>query len=136
MKTLLTRLVLPMSALTFSLLLTSCSKDDAGGANYDALLPDSPEGVDSASKAHDFELVEFDGFVNISSPIVEGLSHEGIVVTESGIEVPVFRTSELAVSKKPIQEGEQTGAGQPATRLESKSEGGDKPQPEAEGRSR
>jgi hypothetical protein len=32
--------------------------------------------------------------------------------------------------------GEQAGAGQPATRSESKSEGGDKPQPESEGRSR
>jgi hypothetical protein len=31
---------------------------------------------------------------------------------------------------------EQAGTGQPATRPESKSEGGDKPQPEAEGRSR
>jgi hypothetical protein len=31
---------------------------------------------------------------------------------------------------------EQGGAGQPATRSQSKSEGGDKPQPEAEGRSR
>jgi hypothetical protein len=31
---------------------------------------------------------------------------------------------------------EQAGAGQPATRSESDSEGGDKPQPEAEGRSR
>jgi hypothetical protein len=30
----------------------------------------------------------------------------------------------------------QGGTGQPATRPESKSEGGDKPQPEAEGRSR
>ena len=33
-------------------------------------------------------------------------------------------------------QAEQAGAGQPATRPESKSEGGDKPQPEAEGRSR
>ncbi len=32
--------------------------------------------------------------------------------------------------------GEQGGTGQPATRLESKSDGSDKPQPEAEGRSR
>ena len=32
--------------------------------------------------------------------------------------------------------GEQGGTGQPATRPESKSEDGDKPQPEAEGRSR
>ena len=34
------------------------------------------------------------------------------------------------------KEGEQAGSGQPAARPESKSEGGDKPQPEAEGRSR
>jgi len=34
------------------------------------------------------------------------------------------------------QEIEQGGTGQPATRPESKSEGGDKPQPESEGRSR
>lgn len=34
------------------------------------------------------------------------------------------------------QQAEQGGAGQPATRSESGSEGGDKPQPEAEGRSR
>ena len=37
---------------------------------------------------------------------------------------------------EPTEEGEQDGTGQPATRPESKSEGGDKPQPEAEGRSR
>jgi len=33
-------------------------------------------------------------------------------------------------------QAEQVGTGQPATRSESKSEGGDKPQPESEGRSR
>jgi hypothetical protein len=35
-----------------------------------------------------------------------------------------------------IEKAEQAGSGQPATRPESKSEGGDKPQPEAEERSR
>jgi hypothetical protein len=35
-----------------------------------------------------------------------------------------------------IEEAEQAGTGQPATRSQSESEGGDKPQPEAEGRSR
>jgi hypothetical protein len=34
------------------------------------------------------------------------------------------------------EEAEQAGTGHPATRPESKSEGSDKPQPEAEGRSR
>jgi hypothetical protein len=37
---------------------------------------------------------------------------------------------------KPFKNKEQAGTGQPATRPESKSEDGDKPQPEAEGRSR
>jgi hypothetical protein len=40
----------------------------------------------------------------------------------------------FSVPHKP--KAEQAGTGQPATRPESKSEGGDKPQPEAEGRSR
>jgi hypothetical protein len=38
--------------------------------------------------------------------------------------------------KNQINPAQQGGAGQPATRPESKSEGGDKPQPESEGRSR
>jgi ketosteroid isomerase-like protein len=37
---------------------------------------------------------------------------------------------------KPSKNGQQGGADQPATAPESKSEGGDKPQPESEGRSR
>jgi hypothetical protein len=40
------------------------------------------------------------------------------------------------VSLIPKKEAEQAGTGQPATRPESKSEGSDKTQPEAEGRSR
>jgi hypothetical protein len=42
----------------------------------------------------------------------------------------------LSVNLKEYKEAKQGGAGQPATRFQSKSEGGDKPQPEAEGRSR
>ena len=45
------------------------------------------------------------------------------------------RTSE-ELSATATNQAEQDGTGQPATRPESKSEGGDKPQPEAEGRSR
>jgi hypothetical protein len=40
------------------------------------------------------------------------------------------------VSLIPKKEAEQAGSGQPATRSESKSKGGDKPQPESEGPSR
>jgi tetratricopeptide (TPR) repeat protein len=41
-----------------------------------------------------------------------------------------------AIPAEQKQEAQQDGTGQPATRPESKSEGSDKPQPEAEGRSR
>jgi len=46
----------------------------------------------------------------------------------------ILATSPDSIHQQP--EAEQGGTGQPATRPESKSEGGDKPQPEAEGRSR
>lgn len=123
MKTLMTHLMLISSAVIFSLLQTSCNKDDLVDAKTDAPGPNSPDiGMDTASNHHDFEIVEFDGFVNISAPISEsyGVSLEGIVITESGIEIPVFKTSESALSDKLIQEGEQDGGGQPATRPESK----------------
>jgi hypothetical protein len=45
------------------------------------------------------------------------------------------RTSEVALQKNQT-DAEQACAGQPATRSQSKSEGSDKPQPQAEGRSR
>jgi hypothetical protein len=49
---------------------------------------------------------------------------------------PDPRLATVTATKPPKPEGEQGGTGQPATRPESKSEGSDKPQPEAEGRSR
>jgi hypothetical protein len=48
--------------------------------------------------------------------------------------VAQFRTQLLEITAN--KTGEQAGTEQPATRPESKSEGGDKPQTEAEGRSR
>ena len=44
--------------------------------------------------------------------------------------------SKVPLNPPPKTKGEEAGTGQPATRPESKPEGGDKPQPEAEGRSR
>ncbi len=49
--------------------------------------------------------------------------------------VPLMRV-DRSRTNGPDKNAEQAGAGQPATQPESKSEGGDKPQPEAEGRSR
>jgi hypothetical protein len=47
-----------------------------------------------------------------------------------------FNEATIVVRPESEKEGEQVGTGQPATRSESDLEGGDKPQPEAEGRSR
>lgn len=50
--------------------------------------------------------------------------------------VLTFRDGVPTLSAAEPTKAEQAGAGQPATRAESKSESSDKPQPEAEGRSR
>jgi hypothetical protein len=50
--------------------------------------------------------------------------------------VDAARQRQEASGPRIIRQGEQVGTEQPATRPESKSEGGDKPQPESEGRSR
>jgi hypothetical protein len=46
------------------------------------------------------------------------------------------RYVEISMANQDKESAEQAGSGQPATRSQSKSEGNDKPQPEAEGRSR
>jgi hypothetical protein len=55
---------------------------------------------------------------------------------ESVAPVKVIVNAQEGETAPEPQEGEQYGTGQPATGLESKSEASDKPQPEAEGRSR
>jgi len=50
--------------------------------------------------------------------------------------VDAARKRQEASGRRIIRQGEQAGTGQPATRPESKLEGGDNPQPESEGRSR
>ena len=55
-------------------------------------------------------------------------------VRPEGASIPVPPRT-VSIDLKPTST-EQDGAGQPATRPESKPKGGDKPQPEAEGRSR
>lgn len=58
------------------------------------------------------------------------LGRLNLTIIEEGKKLLVAPLSSLRI------QGQQDGAGQPATRSESDSEGGDKPQPEAEGRSR
>jgi hypothetical protein len=65
------------------------------------------------------------------------------IATEAGLDLKPFASLDAYVNRldestKRIQEeeAEQAGTEQPATRPQSKSEGGDKPQPESEGRSR
>jgi hypothetical protein len=59
----------------------------------------------------------------------------GALADEIGAEVIVTRQG-FTLRVPPKKDAQQAGAGQPATRPESKSEGGNKPQPESEGRAR
>lgn len=78
-------------------------------------------------------------------PAIENDSYE--ISVESGVlKVTTTKSKRIVVTLNlaniaptvltGIEEVEQGGTGQPATRPESESEGSDKPQPEAEGRSR
>jgi hypothetical protein len=66
-----------------------------------------------------------------------GISHKSITVHGLWRECSVTLSRAASLdSEKPKKVTEQGGAGQPATRPEPKSKGGDKPQPETERRSR
>ena len=67
--------------------------------------------------------------------LIDLQSGEFGVLTKVATDVYQLDSKDLETLKD-LLESKVAGAGQPATRPESKSEGGDKPQPEAEGRSR
>jgi len=76
-------------------------------------------------KAH-LVMTYFDGRVVTYTKISE-VADKALLVSPKGKNITIQPNKTKA---------EQAGTGQPATRAESKSEGGDKPQPESEGRSR
>jgi hypothetical protein len=94
---------------------------------------------DTKSEEDAEELRKQDGWIFISPGIeVDGFSWSMGLHTlgrRFGQEDILTKTFER-FNKKRIQQAEQAGTGQPATRPESKSESSQKPQPEAEGRSR
>jgi hypothetical protein len=119
--------------------IASCQRDESGNADVDQI--ESPASTDNNEEtvagSPKPETTNFDGFLDYGAPIElqstenPGALPEGVIITESRIEMPVFTT-------KPdkIEDAEQSGTGQSATRPESTLEGGEKPQPKAEGRSR
>jgi len=66
---------------------------------------------------------------------VEEIEGQEVLVNGPNIGLPVFMLMDGTLVM-PTPQAEQAGTGQPATRPESKSKGSDKPQPDAEGRSR
>jgi hypothetical protein len=69
--------------------------------------------------------------------VVDRMDEVISIIREAGIDKYVIEQIQKSSDKvKNPARREQDGTGQPATRPESKSEGSDKPQPEAEGRSR
>jgi hypothetical protein len=97
-------------------------------------VPNSLAELRSFSATHGFELLD----LNRLSPVefVDGTFKYSATYSQGTLHLShlpgYFWTSAMFESTT----AEQAGTGQPATRPESKSEGSDKPQPEAEGRSR
>lgn len=78
------------------------------------------------SKQQDFRYVEYSKAIEHLAQMIEDFREAKLDAT----------TMQRTLAKLKRQKAEQSGAGQPATRPESKPEGSDKPQPDAEGRSR
>ena len=96
---------------------------------------DEPE-VTPNSSASSFQSDAL-GFVNWYR--IEGrdaIPHEVLIRHLQILESKAVASGELLSTRATKDSAEQAGTGQPATRSQSKSEGSDKPQPEAEGRSR
>lgn len=74
--------------------------------------------------------------ISLSSNAAERSKALLVVQSASSTDHALLEILELRLVSQTTRHAEQAGAGQPATRPESKSEGGDKPQPEAEERSR
>ncbi|QTN32537.1 hypothetical protein HZ994_09410 [Akkermansiaceae bacterium] len=74
---------------------------------------------------------------NKNEIVLQGIDEEKTkLLREQFAKKIIILENRLAVIYNPHKEAEQGGTGQPATRPESKSDGSDKPQPGAEGRSR
>jgi hypothetical protein len=67
---------------------------------------------------------------------VKNVEFEKFEIDKKKEATPFYAVIWLILEPVNNEEAQQAGTGQPATRPESKSEGSDKPQPEAEGRSR
>ena len=92
--------------------LASCQRDEVGNTNVDQTeLPPfigNKDGTVAASPKP--EIIEFDGFVDYGSPIEVQPSEnlvalpEGVIITESRIEMPVFTREPAGIKEAQIQE--------------------------------
>ncbi|MEZ5434948.1 MAG: hypothetical protein R3F31_28050 [Verrucomicrobiales bacterium] len=121
---------------TIAFLLASMKRAESAGSNtYGLSLTSTIEfsSPDSRRPTGDGEPV----LSEVSSWYVDLASGHFALVSPPKLVIYRFTKGDLAMLKKKLKiPAEQVGAGQPATAPESKSEGGDKPQTESEGRSR
>ncbi|OYV07010.1 MAG: hypothetical protein CFE26_03245 [Verrucomicrobiales bacterium VVV1] len=119
----------------------------ASGANFGALSAKYSEDAFAAHEGRanllfddlregpfkDFAATSLQG--EISELFSDAMGFTIAIILSRHAELPSLSDTSNTIKGR-IQEAEQAGSGQPATRSESKSEGGEKSQPEADGRSR
>jgi hypothetical protein len=108
-------------------------------ASWDPFEPESQNGIPRISLKFEEQPSDYwvGQYTTVAGIIVtEALPDGGRAVALDQAKVVSERVEGGEVIPYRITQAQQDGTGQPAPRPESKSEGGDKPQPEAEGRSR
>ena len=106
-----------MSFLVF--ITSSCKKNSSTDLKEDQTSTNDTDSASLKEKSGEFEgFIDYGSPVEVTSPNGEALP-EGIMVTESGIEYPVFTTEQLKKledkESQKTKRAEQGGAGQPAT---------------------
>jgi len=104
-----------LASVVAMLWMTSCNKENLTGRDANSRSPDSMRSNNvHVEDSKDSEIVEFDGFVNISAPIAQAIadgSYQGVPINHERIEMPIFKASELEVPAQTNPIGEQAVGG-------------------------
>jgi hypothetical protein len=117
--------------------LNSSESMNSGDARITLYNKDSPEDTRTVDvPTGRAALIDNSGIFTLLDEDIISWNGESLEYTPRAFRFDGVLRSLITNSNQQDRQAEQAGAGQPATRPESKSEGMDKPQPDAEGRSR